>query len=137
MAFHYRRNAAGDGVIPAPDFPLDATYAATAKVGDVVTLNGSGAVILAVTGATTVLGVVAGLNFNGIGVNPTFAKVHTSGDAVYEADKVGAGALTLGVGYGIDGASNLDTADTTVIIAKIVAVVGGKPYVQITARQLV
>lgn len=137
MAFHFRRNMAGDGVIPAPDFPLDATYAATAKVGDVVRLNASGNVVLAATGDTTVLGVMAGLNFNGIGVNPSVAKVQTSGDAVYEADKVGAGALTLGVGYGIDAASNLDTADTTVVIAKIVAVVGGKPYVQITARQLV
>lgn len=137
MSFYYRRNAAGDGVIPAPDFPLNATYAATAKVGDVVRLNGSGEVVLAATGDTTVLGVVQGFNFTGIGNLPTVAKVTTSGDAVYEADKVGAGALTLGTGYGIDAASNLDTADTTVVIAKIVAVVNGKPYVQITARQLV
>ena len=135
MAFHYRRNAAGDGVIPAPDFPLNATYPATAKVGDVVMLT-AGEVVLATTGATAVLGVIAGLNFNGIGINPSVAKVTLSGDAVYEADKVGAGALTVGTGYGIDGTSSLDTADTTVIVAKIVAVVGGKPYVQITARQL-
>jgi hypothetical protein len=137
MAFYYRRNGAGDGVIPAPDFPLNATYAATAKEGDVVRLNASGEVVLALTGDTTVLGVVAGFNYNGIGALPTVAKVHTSGDAVYEATKVGAGALTRGVGYGIDASSNLDTADTTVVIAKIVAVVDGKPYVQITARQLV
>jgi hypothetical protein len=137
MAFHYRRNASGDSVIPAPDFPLDATYAATAKVGDVVKVNGSGNLILAVTGDTTVAGVLAGLSFDGIGVNPTKGKVHTSGDAVYEAEYVGAGALTVGTAYGIDGASRMDTADTTVLIVKIVAVVNSKPYVQITARQFV
>lgn len=137
MAFHYRRNSSGDGVIPAPDFPLDATYAATAKVGDIVKINGSGQLILAVTGDTAVLGVLAGLNFNGIGVNPSVGKVTVSGDAVYEADYVGAGALTVGTAYGIDGASKMDTADTTVLIVKIVAIVNSKPYVQITARQLV
>lgn len=137
MAFHYRRSASGDAVIPAPDFVLETVYSATAKVGDVVMLNGSGQVVLATTAATTVLGVIAGLNFNGIGVSPTIAKVQSSADAIYEADKVGAGALTVGTAYGIDGASNLDTADTTVTIAKIVAVVNGKPYVQISARQLV
>jgi hypothetical protein len=136
MSFQYRKNVNGDGVIAAKDYPLDATYKATAKVGDIVRINGSGNVVLAATGDTTVAGVIAGFSFDGVGVSPLTAKVQISPDAIYEATTVGAGAITLGTAYGIDGSSNLDTADTTVTIAKIVEVVGGKPYVQITARQL-
>lgn len=137
MSFYYRKSLDGDSIIPAKDYPLDATYAATAKVGDVVRLNGSFNVVLAATGDANVLGVLAGTSFEGVGVNPKVAKVMLSPDAIYEADKVGAGALTVGTAYGIDGSSNLDTADTVTTIAKIVEVVNGKPYVVITARQII
>lgn len=137
MAFRYRKSLDGDSVSSAKDFPLDATYATTAKKGDVVRLNASGNLVLAVTGDTNVLGVLTGTNFEGITVStPKVGKVHVDPEAIYEADKVGAGALTVGTAYGIDGSSNLDTADTTTVIAKIVEVVNGKPYVVITARQL-
>lgn len=136
MAFKYRKSI-DEALAAAKDFPLNSTYAATAKAGDVVRLNGSGQVVLAVTGDTNVLGVVQGFGFEGVGVVPTTVKVTIDPDAIYEADFVGAGALTLGTAYGIDGSSNLDTADTAVPIAKIVEVVGGKPYVLISSRQLV
>ena len=136
MAFKYRKSLLAEGVIPVHDFPIDATYAATAKPGDIVRLDGSGNVIKAVTGDTTVLGVLEGTNFEGLEQTRKVAKVRTSGQAVYEASVVGAGAITKGTSYGIDSSGNLDTADTTTLIAKIVDVVGGKPYVVITARQL-
>jgi hypothetical protein len=138
MAFRYRKSMSGESVIPVKDFTLDTTYATTAAKGDVVRLNGSGNVVLAATGDTNVLGVLEGFNFEGItATKPVTAKVRISSDAVYEADKVGAGAITVGTAYGIDGSSNLDTADTTTLIAKIVEVVNGKPYVVITSRQIV
>lgn len=136
MAFHFRKSLDGDSIMSAKDYALDATYATTAKKGDVVRLNASGNVVQAVTGDTNVLGVLAGFSFEGVGVTPKVAKVYVGDDVVYEAEFVGAGALTPGVAYGIDGASKLDTADTTVPIAKIVEVVKGKPYVIISARQL-
>jgi hypothetical protein len=137
MAFHYRRSLNADSVIPAKDFPLNATYAATAVKGDLVRLNGSQELVLAATGDANILGVLVGTNFEGLTKAAKTGKVIISGDAIYEADKVGAGPLTVGTSYGIDGSSNLDTADTTTLIAKIVEVVNGKPYVVITARQLV
>lgn len=136
MAFHYRKSIDGDSVIPAKPYPLEATYATTVKVGDVVRLNGSGQVVKAATGDTNVLGVVQGLTFEGLGNAPKVAHVCISPNAVYEADYVGAGAIAVGAEYGIDGNDNLDTADTAVPIAKIVEVVKGKPYVVITKRQL-
>lgn len=137
MGFRYRRPLSGDSIQPCKDYPLNATYATTAKQYDVVRLNASGELVLAATGDTTVLGVLEGFTFEGQGVTFKTGKVRISPDAVYEADYVGAGALTAGVAYGIDGSGNLDTADTTVKIATIVEVIGGKPHVVITARQLV
>lgn len=137
MGFHYRKSITAESVIPAKDYTLDATYAVTAVKGDLVRLNGSGNLVLAATGDANVLGALVGTNFEGIGKTAKTGKVIISGDAIYEADKVGAGALTVGTAYGIDGSSNLDTADTVTTIAKIVEVVNGKPYVVITARQLV
>lgn len=137
MSFHYRKNLDGDSTASAKDFPLDATYAATVKRGDVVRLNASGNLVQAATGDTTVLGVLVGTNFEGVGVTPKTGKVIIDPEAVYQADKVGAGALTLGAAYGIDGSSNLDTGDTSVKVATIVDVVNGKPYVAISARQIV
>ncbi len=136
MALHYRRSIDGDSVIPSKNFPLNATYAATAKKGDLVRLNASGEVVLAATGDTSVLGVLEGLVFEGAGQAFKTGQVRISGNAVYEADFVGEGALTVGTSYGIDGASNMDTDDTTVTILKIVEVVNGKPYVVIASRQL-
>lgn len=138
MAFRYRKSIDGDAISPVKDFTLDTTYAVTAAKGDIVRLNGSGNLVLAATGDANVLGVLEGFNFEGItAVKPVTGKVRTAPNAIYEADKVGAGALTVGTAYGIDGSSNLDTADTTTLIAKIVEVVNGKPYVVITARQLI
>jgi len=136
MAFHYRKSIDGDAVIPAKPYPLDSAYAATAKIGDVVKLDGSGKVVKAGSGDTAVLGVIQGLSFEGLGNPPKTAHVCISPNAVYEADKVGGGALTVGTAYGIDDDSNLDTADTATAIAKIVEVVNDKPYVVITARQM-
>jgi hypothetical protein len=138
MAFRYRKSIDGDSISPVKDFTLDTTYATTAAKGDLVRLNGSGQLVLAATGDTNVLGVLEGFNFEGItATKPVTGKVRTAPNAIYEAEYVGAGALTVGTAYGIDGASKLDTADTTTLIAKIVEVVNGKPYVVITARQLV
>lgn len=138
MGLEFRRTlASGGNTVPAKDYPLDSTYAATAKKGDIVRLNASGNVVLAATGDTNVLGVLVGFNFEGAGVTVKTGKVMVQGDAVYEATKVGAGALTVGTEYGIDGSSNMDTADTTVKILQIVEVVNGKPYVVIKYRQLV
>jgi hypothetical protein len=137
MAFHYRKSLDGDSVASAKDYSLDATYATTAKRGDIVRLNASGNLVLAATGDTTVLGVLVGFNFEGLNVTPKVGKVIVDPETVYQADTVGAGALTVGTAYGIDGSSNLDTADTTTTVAKIVEVVNGKPYVVLTARQLV
>jgi hypothetical protein len=137
MGLELRRATTSNGsAIPAKDYPLNATYATTAKKGDIVRLNASGELVQATTSDTTVLGALVGFNFEGAGQNPKVGKVIISGDAIYEATKVGAGALTVGVEYGIDGASNMDTADTTVKILQIVEVVNGKPYVAIKYRQL-
>lgn len=130
MGFYYRRPIVGDSVIPAKDYTI--ASGVTIVPGDLVRLNGSGLIVKATTSDTTILGVAEGTDF----VNGK-AKVRISGDAVYQADFVGAGALTIGVAYGIDGSGNLDTADTSVTIARIVEVVDGKPYVVIISRQMV
>lgn len=130
MGFYYRRPIVGDAVIPAKDYKI--ASGTTIVPGDLVRLDGSGEIVKAATGSTTILGVAEGTDF----VNGK-AKVRISGDAVYQADYVGAGALTIGVAYGIDGSGNLDTADTSVTIARIVEVVDGKPYVVIISRQMV
>jgi hypothetical protein len=138
MGLEFRRTLqAGGAAVPAKDYPLNATYATTAKKGDIVRLNASGELVQATTSDTNVLGVVVGFNFEGAGQTVKTGKVTVSGDAVYQATYVGAGALTIGTEYGIDGSSNMDTADTTVKILQIVEVVNGKPYVAIKYRQLV
>lgn len=135
MAFRYRKSVDGDSISPVKDYNLDATYAATAKKGDVVRLNGSSEVVLAATGDANVLGVVEGFVFEGIGEVFTTVQVRITGNAIYEADVTG-GTPVLGTAYGINGASTVDVADTAVPIVKVVEIVNGKPYVQITARQL-
>lgn len=137
MGFKYRKSIDGDAVQPVKDYPLDPTYASAAKPEDVVCLNDSGQLVKAGTGDTEVLGVLEGVNFEGMCKPPKVGKVRISPNAVYEVDYVGTGSLTVGAEYGIDGDSNLDTNDTTNKIAKIVEVVDGKPYVVITARQMV
>lgn len=138
MGFEFRRSlTSGTSSLPAKDYPLNATYANTAKKGDVVRLNASGELVQATTSDTNVLGVLIGFNFEGAGVAIKVGKVIVNADAVYEATKVGAGALTVGTEYGLDGSSNVDTADITVKIVQIVEVVNGKPYVVIKNRQLV
>ena len=138
MGLEFRRALTSNGSgTPAKDYPLNATYATSATKGDIVRLNGSGELVKATTSDTNVLGVLVGFNFEGAGVTVKTGKVMTAADNVYEATKVGAGALTVGTEYGIDGNSNLDTADTTVKILQIVEVVNGRPYVAIKYRQLV
>lgn len=137
MAFEFRRALRNDNTIPAKDYPLDPTYAQTAKKGDLVRLNGSGKLVKATSADSNVLGVLVGFDFEGIGNPFEIGKVIIDPEAVYEATFVGNGAIAVGNAYGIDDNSNLDTNDTTTVIAKIVEVVNGKPYVAITARQLV
>lgn len=137
MAFHYRKTIdTNASEVTAKDYPLASSYVASAKKGDLVRLNASGQLVLAATGDANVLGVLTGINFEGITSPAKVGKVIIAPNAVYEAEFVGAGALTVGTEYGIDGGSKLDTADTTAVIAKIVEVVNGKPYVVITKRQL-
>lgn len=128
MAFFYRRPIEGDAVEPVKDYPI--ASGVTIVQGDIVKLS-SGEIVKAVTGDTAVLGVAEGTDF----VNGK-AKVRIAPSAIYEAEYVGAGALTVGTSYGIDGNSKMDTADTSVLVVRIVEVVNGKPYVIITARQL-
>jgi len=128
MAFFYRRPIEGDAVEPVKDYPI--ASGVTIVQGDIVKLS-SGEIVKAVTGDTAVLGVAEGTDF----VNGK-AKVRIAPSAVYEAEYVGAGALTVGTSYGIDGNRKMDTADTSVLVVRIVEVVNGKPYVIITARQL-
>jgi hypothetical protein len=138
MGLEFRRSLTSNGSgTPAKDYPLDPTYAATAKKGDIVRINASGNVVLALTSDTSVAGVLVGFNFEGAGVTVKTGKVMTAADNVYAATKVGAGALTVGTEYGIDGSSNMDTADTTTKILQIVEVVNGVPYVAIKYRQFV
>ncbi len=137
MALHYRRSIDGDSVIPSKNFPLNATYATTAKKGDIVRLDANGEVVQATSADTDVLGVIEGFVFEGAGEPFTTGQVRVSGNAIYEADFVGAGALTVGTSYGINDTSEMDTDDTAVAILKIVSVVNGKPYVVIVSRQLV
>lgn len=137
MAFRYRYNLVGDSVVPCKDYKLNAAYAAVATVGDVVRLDASGELVRAMTGDTTVLGVLDGMNFEGLNKTVTTGKVRIAPTAVYEADYVGAGALTKGVKYGLDNSgAKVDTADTTTTIVQIVDVVDGKPYVVIAAPQV-
>jgi hypothetical protein len=130
MGFYYRRSIVGDSVLPAKDYSI--ASGTTIVPGDIVRLNSSGEIVKATTTDTTILGIAEGTDF----VNGK-AKVRISGEAVYQADFVGTGTLTVGVAYGIDGSGNLDTADTTTTIARIVEVVDSKPYVVITQRQMV
>ncbi len=137
MGFHYRKTIDSNASeVVAKDYPLASAYVASVAKGDIVRLNASGELVKATTSDADVLGVLVGVNFEGLTTPVKTGKVIVAGNAVFEADKVGAGALTIGTAYGIDGNSNLDTADTTTPIAKIVEVVKGKPYVIITARQL-
>lgn len=135
MAFRYRYADDANSTLPVKDFPLDATYALTCKAGDVVRLNGSGNLVLAATGDTTVAGILEGWNFAGLGVTPTTGKVLTSGQAVYEADFTG-GTPAIGTSYGINGASTIDVADTTITIVKVVKKIGTKTYVRILPAAL-
>lgn len=137
MGFRYRKSIDGDAVQPVKDYPLDPAYASAAKPEDVVRLNASGQLVKAGTGDTEVLGVLEGVNFEGMCKPPKVGKVRISPNALYEADYVGTGPLTVGAEYGIDDNGNLDTDNTTTKIAKIVEVVNGKPHVVITARQMV
>lgn len=137
MAFLYRKSI-DDALAGGKDFTLNATYATTAKAGDVVRLNASGEVILAATTDADVLGVVQGFTFEGVGVTPKIAKVNIDPEAIYEAT-VAAGttidAASIGDAFGINGASAIET-DATYPIVKVVEVINGKPQVIITKRQL-
>jgi hypothetical protein len=130
MAFYYRRPIEGDAVQPVKDFTI--ASGVTIVQGDIVKLDSSGNVIKSVADDTVVLGVAEGTDF----VNGK-AKVRLAADAVYEAEYVGAGALTIGKAYGINGSSQMDTAEVTALLVKIVEVVNGKPYVVITGRLFV
>lgn len=136
MAFRYRRNLTGNAVIPVKDFPLSSSYAPVAQMGDAVRLV-NGEIVKATASDPDILGVLEGAEYEGLGQTPKIATVRLAPTAVYEADFVGTGPLTIGAEYGIDDSGNVDTDNTTNRVVKIVEVVGGKPYVVFTARQLV
>lgn len=129
MAFQYRKNMAGDSILPCKDFPLASSYAATAKAGDVVKLDTNGQLVKAGTSDTAVLGVVEGFTFEGLYKQFKVGKVRLAPTAVYEADVTGTGTPKIGDEYGIDDNCNVDLADTTTKIVRVVDIVNGKPYV--------
>jgi hypothetical protein len=95
MAFQYAKSTSGDGVLPVKDRAINATYAGTYKLGDVVKLS-SGEVVASAAGDTVVLGVLEGTNFEGLENARKVAKVRESQEAIYKAPygTIAAGVLT-------------------------------------------
>jgi hypothetical protein len=143
MAFEYAKSALAESIIPVKDRPLDATYAGTYAVGDVVKLDGNGKVVKAEATDTTVLGVLEGTNYEGMAVDKvitrTTAKVRESGQAIYRAPYTG-GTLSdaiVGKKYKINANQQVVLANAGAA-GSIYNVVGydadrGFVYVQITS----
>lgn len=134
----FRKTIDGDAIMPIRDFPMDATYALTAKKGDVVALAG-GVVVKAAAAATTILGVFEGLNLR-INGETASGKVRVANGALYEADVIG-GTPAVGFSYALGvtagGESSVNVAVTTPPAFKVVSIQpNGKPLVIIhpTAR---
>lgn len=123
--FEYRRNLRGDAAVPVKDFLLDETYAASAKVQDVVKLD-SGKVVAAEEGDTDVLGVFVGPCIKMEKVDDTYGKVQSAEGLVFEASVSGSGTPTVGGKYGItvdsDGNYAVNLDDTTNAAVEVVAV---------------
>lgn len=144
-----------DEIVEVKDFALASGF--TPSKGDVVTLDGTGAVAAPAANATTVLGVFEGRNFQGITKNGPYAattvtqnsqkgdlaKVRVAGNAVYRVPlKAGATAPIVGTAYGLSAytAPTLDTSLTGAgAIYKVVDYDAntGNVFVVITGRVLV
>lgn len=148
MAFKFRYALDGDGILPANDYTLDATYATTAKRGDAVKLNASQNLVLCGPTDAAILGILVGFNFEGITTpTPVVGKVTIAPEAVYQADTTGAvpsGALSVDDTYALAASGNqLDLATRNgAVVAdvkqfKVVKIVNGNPYVAVIARDVI
>lgn len=108
MAFEFAYAKSGDGVLPAKNFKLNSTYAATAAKGDVVKLNSSQELVKAVAADTEVLGVLESTVFEGVGVTVKTGQVKYSGEAVYRAPY--SGSPVVGGAYAITNAQVVNAA---------------------------
>ena len=131
MAFEYAYSTNGSDVLPAKNFKLNSTYAATATKGDVVKFNASQELVKAGSADTEVLGVLESTVFEGIGVAPKLGQVKLSEEAIYRTPFTG-GTPVVGTVYPIN-ASQVLNAGGTGGIFKVIDVKGSNAYVQITA----
>lgn len=140
MGLQFRRTLGGDAIHPIKDFKLDATYALTAKAYDLVKLNASGDVILAVTNDILVLGVLEGINVKQQGETTTTGKVRAFADAIYETPYSG-GTPVIGVVGPVTMTNGglFNAAVQTTPVFKVVAVNTARTTVDvvISGRQLV
>ena len=140
MSIEFRRGLGSDAVQAVKDFTLDATYAATAKKGDIVKLNASGQVVAAATNDILVLGVYEGPNIKLAADTVTTGKVRTAAEAVYEITVTG-GTPVPGLGYPVTLSSGdyvLNAATNATPLFKVVGALGNGNYeAVITGRQLV
>lgn len=136
MAFLYRRNMNGDSIIPAKRYKLNATYATTAKRGDLVKLDASQELVKAVAGDTAVLGVLETIEIKMESEVDRYGEVRIAAGAIYEVPVSAAGAKP-GTAYGITAAQAVDVANTTNTCVKVVAVrPNGNVDVVISGRQI-
>lgn len=138
MAWLYRRNTNSPDATPvAKPYKLNATYAATAQRFDLVKLDANGEVVKAAAADTSVLGVLQTVLIKIQGETDTYGEVMTTPGAVFEVPASAAGAK-VGTAYGINASQNIDVANTTTTVAKVVAVrSNGNLDVVISGRQLV
>jgi hypothetical protein len=133
MAFEYAYSTNGSDVLPAKNFPLNSTYAATATKGDVVKLNASQELVKAVAADTEVLGVLESTVFEGLGVAPKLGQVKLSEEAIYRTPFTGTTPV-VGGSYPINASQILNGSGTGAgSIYKVIDVKGSNAYVQITA----
>ena len=136
----FRRGMGSDAVQAVKDFTLNATYAATAKKGDIVKLNGSGEVVAAATNDILVLGIYEGPNVKLTAETVTTGKVRTAAESVYEITVTG-GTPVAGLGYPVTLSSGdyiLNAAVQTTPLFKVVGTLpSGNVEVVITGRQLI
>jgi hypothetical protein len=140
MGLQFRRSLDGDSISAVKDFKLDATYAATAKIYDLVKFNGSGDVVLAATNDVSVLGVLEGFNIQQKGETVLYGKVRTDGNSIYEAPYTG-GTPVVGDARPVTMTSGgqVNAGATATPVFKVVAVNTARSTadVVITGRQLV
>lgn len=123
MSFEFSYATNGEGVLPAKNFPLASSYAATAKKGDVVKFNASQQLEKAGAADSAVVGVLESVVFEGQGVTPKLGQVKYSQDAVFRTEYNGAAVPVVGTAYSLLNATTQEIDQANAGTGKIYRVV--------------